>query len=194
MYEVTINRSFSAAHTLRDVGGKCESLHGHNFRVEVTVAGESLNGEGLLVDFRLLKRWTDETLEMLDHRISTKWISLQIATPRRKTWQDGFTTASQTGSMRTGSGSPGSPSGNRKMPGPFMRAGQTGGIHDRRSKPAGSSEDRHPEGGRQGYQVSHHRPRQSPRHPVGECHHQHVCQSPAPFQGHPHEPLRGNPQ
>ncbi|PKN34358.1 MAG: 6-carboxytetrahydropterin synthase QueD [Deltaproteobacteria bacterium HGW-Deltaproteobacteria-19] len=68
MYEVTINRSFSAAHTLRDVGGKCESLHGHNFRVEVTVAGESLNGEGLLVDFRLLKRWTDEALEMLDHR------------------------------------------------------------------------------------------------------------------------------
>jgi len=68
MYEVTITRSFSAAHTLRDIGGKCESLHGHNFRVDVTVAGESLDGEGLLIDFRLLKRWTDETLETLDHR------------------------------------------------------------------------------------------------------------------------------
>lgn len=68
MYEVTISRSFSAAHTLRDIGGKCESLHGHNFRVDVTVAGESLDGEGLLIDFRLLKRWTDETLETLDHR------------------------------------------------------------------------------------------------------------------------------
>ncbi|NPU83624.1 MAG: 6-carboxytetrahydropterin synthase QueD [Syntrophaceae bacterium] len=68
MYEVTITRSFSAAHTLRNIGGKCESLHGHNFRVDVTVAGESLDGEGLLIDFRLLKRRTDETLEMLDHK------------------------------------------------------------------------------------------------------------------------------
>lgn len=68
MFEVTVIRSFSAAHTLREIGGKCESLHGHNFRVEVTVAGASLNSEGLLVDFRLLKRWTDETLDMLDHK------------------------------------------------------------------------------------------------------------------------------
>jgi len=68
LYEVTITRSFSAAHTLRDIGGKCESLHGHNFRVEVTVSGESLDEEGLLVDFRLLKRVTEETLEAIDHR------------------------------------------------------------------------------------------------------------------------------
>jgi len=68
VYEVTIIRSFSAAHTLREIGGKCESLHGHNFRVEVTVAGESLDNEGLLIDFRLLKRWTEETLELLDHK------------------------------------------------------------------------------------------------------------------------------
>jgi 6-pyruvoyltetrahydropterin/6-carboxytetrahydropterin synthase len=68
VYEVTISRSFSAAHTLREIGGKCESLHGHNFRVEVTVAGDTLDSEGLLVDFRMLKRWTDEALELLDHK------------------------------------------------------------------------------------------------------------------------------
>ena len=68
MYEVTIRKSFSAAHLLREIGGKCETLHGHNFSVEISVAGESLNDEGLLIDFRLLKRWTDEVLEGLDHK------------------------------------------------------------------------------------------------------------------------------
>lgn len=68
MYEVTIRKSFSAAHILREIGGKCEGLHGHNFIVEVTVRGESLNEEDLLIDFRDLKRWTHEVLEALDHK------------------------------------------------------------------------------------------------------------------------------
>ena len=68
MYEVTIKRSFSAAHLLKEIGGKCEELHGHNFFVEVSVGAESLNEEGLLIDFRLLKRWTDSVLDELDHK------------------------------------------------------------------------------------------------------------------------------
>ena len=68
MYEVTIKKSFSAAHLLKEIGGKCEELHGHNFLVEVSVASESLNSEGLLIDFRVVKRWTDEVLELLDHK------------------------------------------------------------------------------------------------------------------------------
>jgi 6-pyruvoyltetrahydropterin/6-carboxytetrahydropterin synthase len=68
VYEVTIKRSFSAAHLLKEIGGKCEELHGHNFLVEVSVAAESLNSEDLLIDFRILKRWTDEVLEQLDHK------------------------------------------------------------------------------------------------------------------------------
>jgi 6-pyruvoyltetrahydropterin/6-carboxytetrahydropterin synthase len=68
MYEVTIQKTFSAAHLLKEIGGKCEELHGHNFRVEVSAAAETLNGEGLLIDFRLLKRWTDEVLADLDHK------------------------------------------------------------------------------------------------------------------------------
>jgi 6-pyruvoyltetrahydropterin/6-carboxytetrahydropterin synthase len=66
MYEVTIRKSFSAAHLLREIGGKCEELHGHNFIVEVSAAADALNDEGLLIDFRLLKRWTDEILDELD--------------------------------------------------------------------------------------------------------------------------------
>jgi 6-pyruvoyltetrahydropterin/6-carboxytetrahydropterin synthase len=68
MYEVTIRKSFSAAHILKEIGGKCEDLHGHNFIVEVTVKGESLTEEDLLIDFRDLKKWTNEILEQLDHK------------------------------------------------------------------------------------------------------------------------------
>lgn len=67
MYEITIRKTFSAAHVLREIGGKCESLHGHNFAVEVSVAGNPLNEEGLLVDFRLVKRWLQEVIDGLDH-------------------------------------------------------------------------------------------------------------------------------
>lgn len=68
MYEVKIKADFSAAHNLREVGGKCESLHGHNFLVEVKVESESLDENGMVIDFRLLKRKTKEVLESLDHR------------------------------------------------------------------------------------------------------------------------------
>jgi 6-pyruvoyltetrahydropterin/6-carboxytetrahydropterin synthase len=68
MYEVTVKKTFSAAHRIHDIGGKCEALHGHNFLVEVSVAAESLDEEGLLIDFRILKKWTEEVLEQLDHK------------------------------------------------------------------------------------------------------------------------------
>lgn len=68
MYEVIIQRHFSAAHRLPDIGGQCEELHGHNFLVEVTVASDELTKEGLLVDFRIVKAWVDEVLQELDHK------------------------------------------------------------------------------------------------------------------------------
>ncbi len=68
MYEVKIKADFSAAHNLRQVGGKCESLHGHNFIVEVAVESDSLDEAGMVIDFRLLKGKTKAILETLDHR------------------------------------------------------------------------------------------------------------------------------
>jgi 6-pyruvoyltetrahydropterin/6-carboxytetrahydropterin synthase len=68
MYEVTIIKSFSAAHILENIGGKCEELHGHNFKVEVTVAAPKLNPAGLLIDFRVLKKWLAEIFEDIDHK------------------------------------------------------------------------------------------------------------------------------
>ncbi len=68
MYEVTIRKSFAAAHKLAEIGGKCEELHGHNFQVEVTVAAAKLNDLGILIDFRTVKKWLGEVLACLDHK------------------------------------------------------------------------------------------------------------------------------
>jgi 6-pyruvoyltetrahydropterin/6-carboxytetrahydropterin synthase len=68
MYEVMIEEEFSAAHALRGYKGKCENLHGHNYKVEVYVRGERLDNVGMLVDFTQLKAVTRELLGALDHQ------------------------------------------------------------------------------------------------------------------------------
>jgi 6-pyruvoyltetrahydropterin/6-carboxytetrahydropterin synthase len=68
MYEVTIKKAFAAAHVLKESDGSCEDLHGHNFIVEATISGESLNAQDLLIDFRDLKGWIREILEAFDHK------------------------------------------------------------------------------------------------------------------------------
>jgi len=68
MYEIKIKTDFAAAHCLREVGGKCESLHGHNFTVEVAVESEALDELGMVIDFRILKTKTQAVLQALDHR------------------------------------------------------------------------------------------------------------------------------
>ena len=67
MYEVQIITHFSAAHQLRNFRGSCEKLHGHNWKVEVTLKGERLNEAELLMDFKDVKDATNEALEELDH-------------------------------------------------------------------------------------------------------------------------------
>jgi 6-pyruvoyltetrahydropterin/6-carboxytetrahydropterin synthase len=68
MFEVLVKGSFSAAHSIEDIGGKCENLHGHNFAVEVSITSGQLNGQGLVIDFRALKSCLNEILELLDHK------------------------------------------------------------------------------------------------------------------------------
>ena len=68
MYELKIISQFGAAHQLRDFGGKCENLHGHNWKIEVYVTGNELGDDGLLIDFALLKKDTAKTLDTLDHK------------------------------------------------------------------------------------------------------------------------------
>lgn len=68
MFEVMIERNFSSAHQLRGYKGKCENLHGHNYRIEIYARGRELNNIGLLVDFVELKDAADEIVQYLDHR------------------------------------------------------------------------------------------------------------------------------
>ncbi len=68
MYEIKIITSFSAAHRLENFYGKCEALHGHNWKVEVFLVGEKLDEAGLLLDFGAVKARTRELLEEIDHK------------------------------------------------------------------------------------------------------------------------------
>jgi len=67
MFEVTIEQTFAAGHALRNYHGKCENVHGHNYRCQVTVEGSQLDATGLLMDFVALKRALQTVIERLDH-------------------------------------------------------------------------------------------------------------------------------
>ena len=67
MYQVSIQTQFSAAHFLRNYEGKCENLHGHNWKVEVTVSSETLDNTGMAIDFSILKQKTNSIIKQFDH-------------------------------------------------------------------------------------------------------------------------------
>ncbi len=68
MYRAGVWDHFSSAHYLRNYQGKCENLHGHNWKVELVVKGETLDKSGMLIDFGILKRYLKEVLDILDHK------------------------------------------------------------------------------------------------------------------------------
>lgn len=67
MYELMIETRFAAAHQLRHYKGKCENLHGHNWKVQVAVSAERLNEIGLAMDFGDIKAITNDVIGTLDH-------------------------------------------------------------------------------------------------------------------------------
>jgi len=67
-YAVTVRSSFSAAHRLPEYEGNCERLHGHNWRVEITVESDSLDSRGMALDFREMKAALGEILARMDHK------------------------------------------------------------------------------------------------------------------------------
>ena len=68
MFEVSVERSFAAGHALRGYHGKCENVHGHNYKVRVTLTGPELDSTGLLCDFVEIKRHIQAVVDRLDHR------------------------------------------------------------------------------------------------------------------------------
>jgi len=67
MYEITVTSQFSGAHRLRYLHGKCEELHGHNWKVEVSVVSSRLGKDGVVIDFGILKQKVEKVLNSLDH-------------------------------------------------------------------------------------------------------------------------------
>ncbi|MDD5019438.1 MAG: 6-carboxytetrahydropterin synthase QueD [Candidatus Omnitrophica bacterium] len=68
MFEVSVSMSFSAAHNLREYRGKCEELHGHNWKVEAAFRRRGLDKTGMVADFVVLKKTLKDVLDELDHK------------------------------------------------------------------------------------------------------------------------------
>ena len=68
MYTLKVEGAFEAAHRVVNYPGKCDRLHGHNWKVEALVKGTELDELGMLVDFKAIKGALKEALERFDHR------------------------------------------------------------------------------------------------------------------------------
>ena len=81
MYRLNIITSFAAAHCLINYQGDCENLHGHNWKVEVTVTASKLDKAGLGIDFKILKAETIRLLKTLDHKYLNELLPFKDISP-----------------------------------------------------------------------------------------------------------------
>ena len=68
MFLIKVMCDFSSAHSLRNYPGDCARFHGHNWKVKVEVKSEKLDDSGMVLDFRVLKKYTKAIISRLDHR------------------------------------------------------------------------------------------------------------------------------
>jgi 6-pyruvoyltetrahydropterin/6-carboxytetrahydropterin synthase len=81
MFEVSVEQVFAAGHALRNYKGKCENIHGHNWRVQVVIEGEQLDGTGLLVDFIDVKDLMGSVIARLDHQFLNEVAPFDLTNP-----------------------------------------------------------------------------------------------------------------
>jgi 6-pyruvoyltetrahydropterin/6-carboxytetrahydropterin synthase len=81
MFEVSVEQTFAAGHALRNYKGKCENVHGHNYRVLVTIQGQQLDSIGLLVDFVEVKKLINRVVDRLDHQFINELAPFDIINP-----------------------------------------------------------------------------------------------------------------
>ena len=68
MFEIRVQGDIASSHQLPGYNGPCRNLHGHTWKIEVTVMGEKLDSLGLVVDFKELKIKLKKVLDPLDHQ------------------------------------------------------------------------------------------------------------------------------
>jgi 6-pyruvoyltetrahydropterin/6-carboxytetrahydropterin synthase len=81
MHNLTIRTSFAAAHNLINYQGDCENLHGHNWKVDVSVTARDLDQAGLGIDFKVLKREAGVIINELDHKYLNDNPAFQTVSP-----------------------------------------------------------------------------------------------------------------
>ncbi|MDR2399453.1 MAG: 6-carboxytetrahydropterin synthase QueD [Endomicrobium sp.] len=67
-YKLSVTKNFASAHCLREYKGRCEDLHGHNWKIRAAFSGSKLDNAGLLIDFTDIKKHLDKIIAYLDHK------------------------------------------------------------------------------------------------------------------------------
>lgn len=81
MFQISVDESFSAGHALRGYKGKCENVHGHNYKVRITLEGPELDAIGLLYDFTHLKRAIRDVVCRVDHKFLNDQAPFDVINP-----------------------------------------------------------------------------------------------------------------
>ena len=81
MFEVAVEQGFASAHALRNYKGRCENVHGHNWKVRVVIEGEKLDATGMLVDFLDVKSLLGEILDRIDHQFLNEIPPFDVVNP-----------------------------------------------------------------------------------------------------------------
>jgi len=81
MFELSVEAQFSAAHCIRGHPGRCARLHGHNYRVVVVVSAETLNDQGMVIDFADLKAICQRAVDPLDHTVLNELVPFAAVNP-----------------------------------------------------------------------------------------------------------------
>lgn len=97
MFEVTVEQTFAAAHALRNYKGGCETVHGHNFKVQVVISGEGLDDTGLLVDFIDVKSLMGRVMARLDHQFLNEIDPFDVKNPSAENIAEYFYSQMTTG-------------------------------------------------------------------------------------------------
>jgi 6-pyruvoyltetrahydropterin/6-carboxytetrahydropterin synthase len=101
MFEVSVEQVFAAGHALRNYKGKCENIHGHNWRVRVVIEGEQLDGTGLLVDFIDVKDLMGSVIARLDHQFLNEVTPFDVKNPSAENIAEYFYEQMSTGLAAT---------------------------------------------------------------------------------------------
>jgi 6-pyruvoyltetrahydropterin/6-carboxytetrahydropterin synthase len=80
-YKLSVTRSFSSAHCLREYKGRCENLHGHNWKIRAAFYGTELDDTGMLIDFTYIKMHLNEIINYLDHKFLNEIVPFDKVNP-----------------------------------------------------------------------------------------------------------------